>query len=140
MTVWTRRAMTAVVAGGLIAIGVAVPVFAEGSRDSSMSNWTDGDASSNWKDNNTDSTNTHVTYDDCTREFTATIRRTVPFAVDPNVGSEYINCRSYPDAVYAGDLSAASYHFDVTGMGIAYCISGSCVFNRTSVNSLHIHW
>jgi hypothetical protein len=107
-----------------------------------MTNWIDGDASSNWHDNNSDSVNTHVTFNDCTREFTATIRRTRTGLPDPSVGSEYINCRSYADAVYGGDLSAADYHFDVSGMGTAYCNpqTGQCVFNSTTVNSLRIYW
>jgi hypothetical protein len=140
MTVLTKRRVSALAAGALIAIGVAAPAFAEGSRNSHMTNWIDGDASSNWKDEDTDSTDTHVTFDDCTREFTATIRRTKTLAPDPKVGSEHINCLTYVDAVRAGDLSPANYHFDISDMGISYCTSGVCVFYTTSVDALHIYW
>lgn len=136
----TWRRLAAVVGGALIAIGVAVPAFAEGHRQSYMNDWHDGDASSNWKDDNADGTSTHVTFTSCTREFRATIRRTIPFRADPDVGNEWIDCRSYSDAVYAGDLSAANYHFDVSGMGLAWCASGQCAYNLTDVPLLHIYW
>lgn len=96
--------------------------------------------SSNWSDHNRDSTNTHVTFRSCTREFRATIRRTISARPDPSVGSEWINCRSYSDAVYGGDLKAANYHFDVTGMGFAWCSSGQCAYNLTSVPWLRMYW
>lgn len=140
MNVLTKRGLMAVLAAVLIAVGVAAPAIAEGHRQSLMKNWQDGDASSNWADKNLDATKTHVTFNSCSREFKATIRQTIPLRPDPSVGSEWINCRSYADAVYAGDLKAANYHFDVNGMGIYNCIGGSCVMNKTSVPVLHIYW
>jgi hypothetical protein len=134
------RTLTVAGAGVLIALGLAAPALAEGSRTSHMTRWADGDASKNWQDDNADRTNTHVTFDDCTREFKATIRRTVSLRPDPNAGSEWIDCRSYADAVYGGHLAKGKYHFDISGMGLAWCASGMCEPYRTSVRSLHIYW
>lgn len=136
----TRRVLTAVAAAGLFALGVAAPAMAEGSRTSHMTNWQDGDGSSNWTDTNRDNANTHVTFYSCTREFKATIRKTIALHSDPVVGPEWINCRSYADAVNAGDLAKGNYHFDVTGMGLSSCASWQCGVNRTSVPKLRIHW
>ena len=136
----TRKVITAVIAAALVAIGVAAPALAEGHRQSYMSNWIDGDASSNWNDKNLDAYNGHVTFKSCTREFQATIRQTITARPDPSVGSEWINCKSYADAVYDGDVKSGNYHFDVTGMGIYNCVGGSCVYNKTSVPELHIYW
>jgi len=133
---WTAAASGAV----LIGIGLAAPAFAEGYRDSYMNDWHDGDTSSNWKDNNEDSYNGRVTFRSCTREFRATVRRVVSFQPDKQVGSEWIDCRSYSDAVYVGDVSAGTYHFDVSGMGFAWCSSGQCAYNLTDVPDLRISW
>lgn len=141
MTVMTKGRLSAVAAAALIVVGIAAPGFAEGSRASHMTRWTDGDASSSWTDHNTDNVKTHVTFNDCTREFTATIRRTKTGLPDPSVASEHIDCKSYADAVYGGDLSPAKYHFDVTRIGIDHCVSGlGCTYKTTTVNSLHIYW
>lgn len=135
-----RRGITAAFAASLMAVGIAAPALAEGHRQSYMNDWHDGDASKSWSDENKDRTDTHVTFNSCTREFKATIRRTVRFASDPALASEWIDCKSYPDAVRAGDLKAADYHFDVTGMGFAWCASGQCAYNLTDVPELHIYW
>lgn len=135
----SRRLATGFAAATMIAVGVAAPAFAEGHRQSYMNNWHDGDASSNWTDRNLDSTNTRVTFKSCTREFRATIRKTVT-GPDPKISNEWIDCRSYADAVYGGDLGRANYHFDVTGMGFAWCASGQCQYNLTDVPELHIYW
>lgn len=121
-----------------VAVGIAAPALAAGSRTSHMTNWIDGDASSNWSVGTNAST--HVTFNSCNREFKATIRHTIPLHADPAVGSEWINCKSYADAVYATADGGGNYHFDVTGMGIAYCVAGACVFNTTTVPSMVIHW
>ncbi|GAA3686742.1 hypothetical protein GCM10022237_51360 [Nocardioides ginsengisoli] len=34
----------------------------------------------------------------------------------------------------------ADYHFDVSGMGYAWCASAQCADNLTTVHSLHIYW
>jgi len=120
--------MLIVFAGTAVAVGVAAPAFAEASRNSSMTGWTSGNASNSWYDGNTDSVNTHVTFYDCTREFKATIRKTIP-GPDPAYGSEWIDCKAYADAVYAGDVPAGNYHFDVTEF------SGT-----TTVNNLTEYW
>ncbi len=140
MTGLTRRALATGAASALIALGIAAPALAEGHRQSYMNDWHDGDRSSSWRDNNIDSTNGRVSFKSCTREFTATIRRDKSFGPDPSVGSEKINCRSYADAVYSGDVSSGDYHFDVTGMGLAWCSSGQCAYNLTDVPELHIYW
>jgi hypothetical protein len=128
-------------AAALIAVGIAAPAFAEGSRQSYMNDWIDGDGSSNWADHNTDGTDTHVTFNSCTREFRATIRKTITGAPDPSLGSEWIDCKSYADAVRVGDVPAANYHFDIGGMGYEFCNSTvGCVFNKTDVPELHIYW
>lgn len=137
----TKKSVDAICAAALIVLGIAAPSFAEGTRDSYMNDWTDGDASSDWTDKNKDSVDTRVVFDRCTLEFKATIRHTRTGLPDPSVGSEYMNCASGDDAVHAGDLPSANYHFDVSGLGIAYCVSGlGCVFNTTDVPSLHIRW
>lgn len=108
-----KKRLVVVFAGTAIAVGVAAPAFAEGSRTSSMTNWVSGNASNSWYDGNNDSTSTHVTFNDCTREFQSTIRKTVT-GPDPSYGTEWIDCKAYADAVYAGDVPAGNYHFDVT--------------------------
>ncbi len=123
-----KNRMLIVFAGTAVAVGVAAPAFAEASRNSSMTGWTSGNASNSWYDGNTDSVNTHVTFYDCTREFKATIRKTIP-GPDPAYGSEWIDCKAYADAVYAGDVPAGNYHFDVTEF------SGT-----TTVNNLTEYW
>lgn len=123
-----RNRMLVAFAGTAVAVGVAAPAFAEGSRDSSMTNWSSGNASHSWYDGNNDSVSTHVTFYDCTREFKATIRKTVT-GPDPSYGSEWIDCKAYDDAVYAGDVPAGNYHFDVTDF------SGT-----TTVNNLTEYW
>lgn|SRR5664279_341665 len=120
--------MLVVFAGAAVAVGVAAPAFAEGDRDSSMTNWSSGNASHNWYDGNNDADSTHVTFYDCTREFKATIRKTIP-GFDPAYGTEWIDCKAYADAVYAGDVPAGDYHFDVTQF------SGT-----TTVNKLTEYW
>lgn len=124
----TKNRLLVLFAGAAVAVGVATPAFAEGSRNSYMSGWSSGDASNSWYDGNTDSVSTHVTFNDCTREFKATIRKTVT-GPDPSYGSEWIDCKAYADAVYAGDVPAGNYHFDVTEF------SGT-----TTVNSLTEYW
>lgn len=124
----TKNRMLVAFAGAAIAVGVATPAFAEASRDSHMAGWSSGDASNSWYDGNTDNVSTHVTFRDCTREFRATIRKTVT-GPDPSYGSEFIDCKAYADAVYAGDVPAGNYHFDVTEF------SGT-----TTVNSLTEYW
>lgn len=136
----TNRRLASASAAALIAIGLAAPAFAEGHRESYMNNWHDGDRSSSWRDNNIDAANGRVTFKSCTREFKATIRQDKSFAPDPSVGSEWIDCRSYADAVYAGDVGRGDYHFDVSGMGLAWCASGQCAYNLTDVPELHIYW
>lgn len=136
----TSRWAAAVSGSVLIAVGLAAPVFAEGHRQSYLNDWHDGDRSSSWRDNNIDGTNGRVTFVSCSREFRATIRQEKTLAPDPSVGSEWIDCRSYADAVYAGDVSRADYHFDVSGMGLAWCASGQCAYNLTDVPELHIYW
>ena len=139
MSTWKQR-FGAAGAVGAIVMGIAAPAFAEGSRQSYMNDWHDGDASSSWDDNNKDGADTHVTFNSCTREFTATIRKTVPLNPDPKIGSEWINCTSYADAVRVGDVASANYHFDVSGMGLAWCSGGQCAYNLTDVPELHIYW
>jgi hypothetical protein len=124
----TRNRIVALFSVAAVAVGVAAPAFAEGNRTSSMSSWSSGDASHSWYDGNTDSDATHVTFYDCTREFKATIRKTVTGG-DPSYGSEWIDCKAYVDAVSVGDVAAGDYHFDVTDF------SGT-----TSVNKLVEYW
>lgn len=123
-----RNRMLVAFAGAAVAVGVAAPALAEGQRTSNMAGWSSGDASHNWYDGNTDGADTHVTFYDCTREFQATIRKTVT-GPDPSYGSEFIDCKAYVDAVYAGDVPAGNYHFDVTQF------SGT-----TTVNKLIEYW
>lgn len=110
----TRNRALAAFGGIAMAVGVAAPALAEGSRTTSMTDWSSKDASHSWYDGNTDATSTHVTFYDCTREFQATIRRTIYASPDPSYGSEWIDCKAYADAVYAGDVPKGDYHFDVT--------------------------
>lgn len=124
----TTNRVLALLAGAAVAAGVAAPAFAEATRTSSMTGWTSGDASNSWYDGNIDAVDTHVAFYDCTREFEATIRKTIP-GFDPAYGSEWIDCKAYADAVYAGDVPAGNYHFDVTEF------SGS-----TTVKKLTEHW
>jgi 6-phosphofructokinase len=95
------------VAAGALAFGVAAPAFAEGTRTSYMVGWSSGDSSNDWYDANADATNTHVTFRDCTREFQASIRKSVT-GPDPLYGTEWIDCKAYADAVYAGDVPAGN--------------------------------
>lgn len=78
-----------------------------------MSNWENGDQSSSWHDSNTDSTNTHVTFYYNCRAFPRMRIRKENFGPDTTVGEEEIDCAAYDDAVYAGDVPADNYHFDV---------------------------
>ena len=79
-----------------------------------MEKWTDGDRGPTWHDSNIDNVITNVTfYSVCRHNFDARIRKE-RFGPDGTVGSERINCTSYDDAVYAGDVPADDYHFDVS--------------------------
>ncbi len=123
-----KNRIMVVFAGAAVVAGVAAPAFAEGSRTSHMTGWSSGDASNSWYDGNLDSVSTHVMFNDCTREFQATIRKTVT-GPDPSYGTEWIDCKAYADAVYAGDVPAGNYHFDVTAF------SGT-----TTVHNLTEYW
>lgn len=122
----------------LVALGIAAPAYAEGDFNSYMNDWSDGDKSRTWQDLNSDGDDTHVTFRDCTREFRAYIVRE-RFGPDTTVADEWINCRSYNDAVRAGDVAADHYHFDIGGMG-AVCHSGQCTPRETTVKSLTVYW
>lgn len=135
-----RRIVAAIIGGAFVSIGIAIPAVAEGSKTTYMTGWKNGYASNNWYDSNTDSVSTHVTYYDCTNEFTSTIRRTVFSAPDPAIASEWINCKSYADAVYAGDLTAANYHFDISGMPDNCSGRFGCTPTTTTVKKLIIYW
>lgn len=133
-----KRAASTLVAAGLVVLGLAAPALA-GSKTSHMTDWHDGDASSSWS--GTRNHKTSVAFDSCTREFRATIRRTMTARPDPKVADEWINCQSYADAVRSDTLTASGkYHFDVSGMGFAWCASGECQYNLTSVPKLSIYW
>lgn len=126
------RKLAAITTGiAALTFGLAAPALAESTVFGHMSGWGDGHASSSWHDYNTDSTNTHVTfYDSCTKEFTGRIRRN-NFGPDTTMGSEWINCTSYDDAVYAGDVPSDDYHFDVQ-LSSSSCGKFSCSDPKTS--------
>lgn len=122
-----------------ILIGFALPAYAEGNRTTYMSGYKDGDESRQWVDRNTDGTDTRaVFFFRCTREFRAYIYRE-DAGPDTNMGSEWIDCQSYDDAVRVGDVPADEYHFTITGLG-SVCFSGQCTPNRTDVDPVKIYW
>ncbi|MGO4258288.1 hypothetical protein [Marmoricola sp. RAF53] len=125
-----RSKLLAAGAIALTTFGVAAPALAA-TRSGTMTNWTDGDASSSWHDSNTTSVSTKVVfYARCKHDFDARIRKE-SFGPDKTVASERINCTSYDDAVVGGDYAADDYHFDVhesdvaAGMVIYPYLSGS---------------
>jgi hypothetical protein len=135
-----RRLAGITMVAGAIVLGVGGPAVAEGQFESLMKDWRDGNRSRTWTDLNKDNTNARATfYTTCTREFRATIRRERKWGPDTNMGSEWIDCRSYKDAVEVGDVAAGNYHFDVTGLG-AVCISGKCTPKVTSVPKVVVYW
>ncbi|MGD9957960.1 hypothetical protein [Nocardioides sp.] len=70
----------------------------------------------------------------------AGLRRNLP-AFDSTWGEERINCTSYNDSVYsASNPVTDDYHFDINGMGYAWCSGGTCAYNVTTVNSVKIWW
>lgn len=58
------------------------------------------------------------------------------FGPDGTVGSERINCTSYDDAVYAGDVPADDYHFDVS----EYTCSVAACFYPYLTGDYTEHW
>lgn len=139
----SRRVRTSVASGtAVVALvaGIAVPAFAS-SRDVQVNNRKDGWASASWTDN-AGSTPTRVTFSWCAPyEFRSRIRKERAGVIpDSTVGSEWINCESYPDAVYSdGDTSTGKYHFDINGMDSHYgCDTGFCDY-RTYADAT-VYW
>ncbi|MFB7239805.1 MULTISPECIES: hypothetical protein [unclassified Streptomyces] len=103
---------------GALAVGFVgtTPAFAEGSWSSSLSGVLPGFESRRWNDANTDATSTSVAFSGCSvpdRTFRAAnivVWKDV-FGPDESKGSRanYCNTTSW------GDLSAATYYFEVDG-------------------------
>lgn len=132
-----KLALGSVAVGAMVA-GLAAPAHA-GYWATSISNKGDGWSSSSWMDHDSDD-KTQVEFGPCTREFKARIRRDLP-TWDSTWGEEWINCKSYTDSVFSDSNPVSDdYHFDIGGMGLAWCASGTCAKNLTSVNSVKVWW
>jgi hypothetical protein len=134
----TRNAATAASAVVMTVIGVATPALATDFRDSHMTRWSDGDRSKDWKV--TKKHQTSVTFNSCTHEFRATIRHNRTLRPDEKVATEWIDCQSGADAVRGTAKDTGDHHFDISGMGTAWCLGGQCTPHVTTVPSLRISW
>jgi hypothetical protein len=129
-----RNGVAASVGVATLVIGLAAPALAA-SRSDVIDNKKDGWASSHWND--TTSTNeTRVTVQlGCSREFQARLRKDRTGLPDATVGSEWINCFSYDDAVRSdGNPSTGDYHYDINGM------DGSCFCDYTTTAFATVYW
>jgi hypothetical protein len=140
MSIFNRIRTIAVglLAVAAVLVGVAAPAYA-GYWSTSITNKGDGWSSASWVDHDGDDL-TQVQFGPCTREFRARIRRNLP-AWDSTWGEEWINCRSYTDSVFSDSKPVPDdYHFDIGGMGNAWCSSGMCAKNLTTVDSVKVWW
>lgn len=135
-----RRVAVGIGCAVALAYGMSAPAFAESTVYGRMRSWDNGTQSNDWHDYaKNDGVETHVTfYDGCTREFRARIRKN-NFGPDTTVGSEWINCGSYDDAVRVGVLPAEDYHFDVQDIAGGSCGKFSCDVGKTS-GSYREYW
>lgn len=113
------RVMSGMVATFGLVAGVAAPAMAL-TREDYNKNWTDGSESARWTDSSPNYGDSRVTTSlGCTREFSLTIREDRSWGLpDPNRGSEWVDCRSYTDAVYANNDTdwERKHHYDVKGL------------------------
>lgn len=133
-----RNGIAGAVAVSAMVIGIAAPAFA-GTRSDTIDNRKDGWSSDRWNDGDSND-ETRVTVRWCTREFRARIRKDRTGLPDPTIGSEWINCRSYDDAVRSDSNPAAGkYHYDINGMDSHYgCDTGFCDYRTTA--GADVYW
>ncbi|WP_183095814.1 hypothetical protein [Nocardioides stalactiti] len=114
---FARGAATVAAFAGL-GVGIAAPAMAL-TREDDNRNWTHGDTSKRWTNSAPGYADSRVTTDEgCKREFTMTIREDRSFRPDAYRGSEWVNCGSYKDAVYANNDTDwdKEHHYDVTSL------------------------
>lgn len=129
-----KSILAVTVATAATVVGVAAPSFA-GQRHDDINNVLDGWDSANWRDYDGDDS-TRVTVRWCTREFRVNIRKNKAFPQpDPVIGTEWMNCLSYDDAVYSDSNPApGTYHYEVHGM------DGSCFCDYRTTAGADIYW
>lgn len=128
-----RRSMGLLATVGIL-VGVMAPAYASGSKSTHIYDKKDGYASARWKDD-APGAKTRATTRWCTREYRMRLRKDRNGLPDPVVGSEWINCLSYDDAVHSDNKTPkAKYHYDIGGM------DGSCFCDYRTTASVDVYW